>query len=239
MIRRLFAVVAVAGFVVMLLPLLEVPFRETLDGISEAYVTQTPQRLGAQNVVTAVVVTYRGLDTLGEVTVLFVATAGVGFLLRRSRGEEGLRRVRPPVKMIHGVPCATASEIFATGSRTLFPILILFGAYVFLHGHLTPGGGFQGGVIITSALVLVLLCAEGHGVSHTLLRVVESFSGAGYVAVGVLGLFLAGGFLDTSFLGLGEFGTLLSAGAIPVIYGLIGLKVGTELAGVLTALRGE
>jgi multicomponent Na+:H+ antiporter subunit B len=62
---------------------------------------------------------------------------------------------------------------------------------------------------------------------------IESLSGAFYVVIGVLGLVLAGGFLDNRFLPLGQFGSLFSAGAIPIIYSLIGLKVGSELTGIL------
>ena len=59
----------------------------------------------------------------------------------------------------------------------------------------------------------------------------------GYVVVGGLGVILAGGFLDNRILGLGSFGHLLSAGAIPIIYIFIGLKVGTELSAVLERFR--
>jgi multicomponent Na+:H+ antiporter subunit B len=67
----------------------------------------------------------------------------------------------------------------------------------------------------------------------------ESLSGAFFVLMGFLGLVLAGGFFDSRFLPLGEFGRIFSAGAIPLIYSLIGLKVGAELVGILSNLRGE
>ncbi|MCK7577197.1 MAG: hypothetical protein MZV65_16065 [Chromatiales bacterium] len=73
----------------------------------------------------------------------------------------------------------------------------MFGVYIFLHGHLTPGGGFQGGVVIATALVL-----EPAGPSripalaHGIMAAVESLSGAAYVALGLLGAFMAWGFLD-------------------------------------------
>jgi multicomponent Na+:H+ antiporter subunit B len=68
-------------------------------------------------------------------------------------------------------------------------------------------------------------------------HVIESLSGLFYVLIGLLGLVLAGGFLDNRILPLGNFGTLLSAGAIPLIYSLVGLKVGAELVGILHSLR--
>jgi len=69
------------------------------------------------------------------------------------------------------------------------------------------------------------------------MEVVESISGTFYVIIGVFGLILAGGFIDNRFLPLGEMGKLLSAGAIPIIYSLIGIKVGMELIGIIDKLR--
>ena len=68
-------------------------------------------------------------------------------------------------------------------------------------------------------------------------RLQEALSGAAYIAVGILGIWLAAGFLDPRFLSTGEFGQLFSAGAIPVIYSLIGLKVGSEITGIIDAMR--
>jgi len=62
-------------------------------------------------------------------------------------------------------------------------------------------------------------------------------SGFGYVVIGVLGVILAGGFLDNRIMSLGTYGTLFSAGAIPIIYTLVGLKVGAELSAVLGRFR--
>ena len=63
--------------------------RSELSRLGRYYAENGPQELGAPNLVTAVVVTYRGLDTLGEVTVLFISAAGVGLLLRRTRRQKG------------------------------------------------------------------------------------------------------------------------------------------------------
>jgi len=158
--------------------------------------------------------------------VLFIATAGVGFFLRREdkRKEKKKRE---------------SSQILQSGSAFLFPLILMFGVYIFLHGHLSPGGGFQGGVVLASALVLLLLSRSATKINDTVLHLVESLSGASYIAIGVLGLVLVVGvgFLDTTILDLGEFGRLLSAGAIPLIYSFIGLKVGAELVGIIDNMR--
>jgi len=220
MIKRFFIFIFLALFLIALLPIV-IDFQpaKNLNPLAYKYVKDGPEELGAQNLVTSVVVTYRGLDTLGEVSVLFIATAGIGFLLRKKDKKEKNKR--------------NSSEILQTGTDFLIPLIFLFGVYIFVHGHLTPGGGFQGGVVIASGVLLMMLSNISLKFNHLLLSSIESLSGAFYVVIGVLGLVLAGGFLDNRFLPLGQFGSLFSAGAIPIIYSLIGLKVGSELTGIL------
>jgi len=196
-----------------------------LNATARYYAERTAPDIGAANIVTAIVVTYRGLDTLGEVTVLFLSAAIVGLVLAHRRRPEGPRRAGPPV-----------GELLTTGARLLAPLILLLGVYVFVNGHLTPGGGFQGGAIIASATLLLLLSDPLRRFSHRLIGVVESLAGTLFVALGLLGLLLAGGFLDNRFLPLGNLGDLFSAGAIPLIYSLIGLKVGAELSSLLADL---
>jgi len=198
---------------------------ETLNRSAAYYATHTAGDTGAANIVTAIIVTFRGLDTLGEVTVLFLTAAIVALVLRNESGHSGARSTRWPT-----------GELLHTGTRLLVPLIVLFGAYVFLNGHLTPGGGFQGGAILASAVLLMLLTDPLRPISHRLISVIEAVSGLTYVGIGVLGILLAGGFLDNRILPLGEFGSILSAGAIPVIYILIGLKVGAEFSSIMVSL---
>ncbi len=197
-----------------------------LSPLGHYYATNGPAELGAANLVTSVIVTYRGLDTLGEVTVLFISAAGVGLLLGRREGDAAAAQPRKP-----------ASEIVQSAAQLLMPMVFLFGVYVFVNGHLTPGGGFQGGAIIASGILLLLLAQPYAPVSRRLIGITESLSGFSYVVIGVLGVILAGGFLDNRIMALGQFGSLFSAGAIPIIYILIGLKVGAELGSVLDRFR--
>lgn len=202
-----------------------VPAHE-LNQTARYYAEHTAQDLGAANIVTAIIVTYRGLDTLGEVTVLFLASTIIGIVLAQGgKRQRALQRKLPP-----------SGELLTTGSRLLVPLILLFGAYVFVNGHLTPGGGFQGGAILASAALLLLLTDPLKRFSHKLIAVVESISGLMFVGIGVLGLLLAGGFLDNRILPTGDFGTLFSAGVIPVIYSFVGLKVGAEFTSMLSNL---
>ncbi len=193
-----------------------------LNTSARYYADRTASDLGAANIVTAIIVTYRGLDTLGEVTVLFLSAAVVGLVLARGRRRQAGHHPLTPV-----------GELLTTGTRLLVPLIMLLGVYIFVNGHLTPGGGFQGGAVIASAVLLTLLADPVRNFSHRLIATVESLTGFFYVALGVLGLFLAGGFLDNRILPLGELGQLFSAGAIPLIYSLVGLKVGAEFSSML------
>lgn len=190
------------------------------------YAEHTASDLGAANIVTAIIVTYRGLDTLGEVTVLFLTAAIIGLVL--SQGNQPGQSIQRQL--------SSSGELLTTASRLLVPLILLLGAYVFVNGHLTPGGGFQGGAIIASASLLLLLTDPLRHFSHRLISIIESISGLIFISIGVLGLFLAGGFLDNRILPIGEFGALFSAGAIPVIYTFIGLKVGAEFTSMLVNL---
>jgi multicomponent Na+:H+ antiporter subunit B len=214
--------------------------KTSLSALGHYYVEQGPSELGAANLVTAVVVTYRGLDTLGEVTVLFISAAGVGLLLRRTRRKEDDEDLEQGDRAEETATARKpASEIVETATELLLPMVILFGIYVFLNGHLSPGGGFQGGAIIASGTMFLLLALPESHISRLMIAITESLSGFSYVVIGVLGVILAGGFLDNRILGLGTYGHLFSAGAIPLIYVFVGLKVGFELSAVLDRFRKE
>ena len=196
-----------------------------LSAVANHYAENGPEEVGSANLVTAVVVTYRGLDTLGEVTILFLSAAIVGFFLKVENKDHKNRELK------------YTSEILNTASQILVPIMLLFGAYVFINGHLSPGGGFQGGAIIASGLVLMFLAQPKKAIGHKLINIVESISGVSFVLLGVAGILFASGFLDNKILSLGRFGTLFSAGLIPIIYIFVGLKVGSELTGIGLSLR--
>lgn len=179
---------------------------------------------GSANIVTSVVVNYRSFDTLGEVTVLFLAVTALSAILSSFATDKKLKVVTDE-----------GSLILTRGVKIVFPLLLLLGAYIFIHGHLTPGGGFQGGAIIVTAFLLFFFAIKEYSVNHHLLEVVEALSGAAFVVIGLIGLANKGSFL-ANFLPTGTIGDLLSAGIIPLIYVVIGLKVGAELTGVINNL---
>ncbi len=176
---------------------------------------------GAANIVTSVVLAYRGIDTLGEIGILFSAATAAGLVLGKRRK--------------HAQQDADAGFILTAGADLMFPLLLIVGFYIILHGHLTPGGGFQGGVILAAAFYLPLLARPGTAVNHTGLSLIEGLSGAVFIGIGLMALYSGKAFLEPIIWG-GETGNLLSAGTLPVLYLAIGLKVGAELAGLLANL---
>lgn len=232
MIRRAAVLLLLFGLGLVFVNLLldHVPASE-LGLVATYYAVLGAGETGATNLVTSILVTYRGLDTLGEVTVLFLAAAIVGLVLARGReaagrgAADGAGSAGPPV-----------GELLETGRDLLVPLILLLGVYVIANGHLTPGGGFQGGAILASAILLVLLTDPVRRFSHRFIALLESVSGLVFVGLGVLGIFLAGGFLDNRILPLGTLGEMASAGAIPIIYAFLGLKVGAEFSSMLVSL---
>ncbi len=227
MIRRLFVILLLLGLGAIFAGLVGgyTP-NDALNLSARYYAEHTAQDIGAANIVTAIIVTFRGLDTLGEVTVLFLTAAIVGLVLSHGHREgEGSGRELPP-----------AGELLTTGTQLLVPLILLLGVYVFVNGHLTPGGGFQGGAILASAILLLLLTDPLRRISHGLIATIESTAGLVFVGIGVLGIFFAGGFLDNRILPIGSLGALFSAGAIPIVYSFIGLKVGAEFSSMLANL---
>lgn len=225
--RKIISLILLAIVVVgITLSLIKIPFGTPKTKVGEYYINKGREETGATNIVTSVVVNYRGFDTLGEVTILFIAAIGLGAVLvtRRKKTE---RKIEP------------ASLILYTGCRFLFPLILLFGAYIFIHGHLTPGGGFQGGAIIASAFLLIYLGCRGRRVSEKGSKAIESLGGLVFVVVGLIGLAVGGHCFLSNFLPKGSLASLFSAGIIPIIYIAIGFKVGSELAGIIDNLMEE
>lgn len=165
--------------------------------VAPYYIENTQELMGFPNVVTAVLASFRGYDTLGEVFVVFIAAVGVMFILDARKGtgpeyelpeEKGLKH--------HLIPRAVGG--------LLIPFILLFGFYVQFHGEYGPGGGFQAGAIVATAFILYALL-EGE---RAALKVFPRSALTGlivggsslYGAVGVVCMLMGGNFLDYSVL---------------------------------------
>jgi multicomponent Na+:H+ antiporter subunit B len=193
------------------------PYGDILDRLA------VPQR-STTDVVTAVNFDYRGFDTLGEEFILFSAVVGVTSILRAMRGE----RARTPEDEAAGRRVPETSVVIRVTGLGLVPPTILIGLYIVAHGHQTPGGGFQGGVILATALLLTYLSADYMTMRRVgptwLSELAEGVGAAGFALVGVSGLIAGGAFFE-NFLGKGTPGELLSSGTILVSNFAVGLAV--------------
>jgi multicomponent Na+:H+ antiporter subunit B len=122
--------------------------------------------------------------------------------------------------------------------RAVLPIALVFGAYIVTYGHLTPGGGFQGGMILVGA-VMSFYVAYGYDVVRRFrdeaLDVAEHIGALLYVLVGIVGLALGGVFLANVIRG-GPPGGLLSGGIVPLLNFVVGFKVAAGTLIVLVIL---
>lgn len=220
--RNLTSLLFAAGLAFLLLVLtLQFPFGDPPMEVGKGILAQGAEQTGTANLVTSVVLGYRGYDTLGELSILFTASLALGLVLGRRRSDAP----RDP----------EAGLILRASADLLFPLLLVVGLYIILHGHLTPGGGFQGGVIIAAAFFVPVLARPSRGLDHGVLGWIEALAGAGFIVIGLAALFDGGQFLQP-FLDKGELGRLLSGGTLPLLYILVGVKVGAELTGLLMNL---
>ena len=201
------------------------PYGFVLNGVG------VPQRR-ATNLVSAVNFDYRAFDTLGEEFILFTAATAVVMILRRTRGEHE----RPTAEA--NVRREDASSALRGLALAFVAGLVVLGGYVVAHGAVTPGGGFQGGVVLACGAFLVFLAGETIAMKRVapekLLELGDAAGAAGFALLGIGGLVFASAFLQ-NFLELGKPGSLNSAGTIP----LVSISIGLEVAGAFLLLWTE
>ncbi len=187
----------------------------------------------ATDVVTAVNFDYRGIDTLGEEFILFGSVVGVLLLLRRQKDEK--KDESHQHEEMRTAP--DTSDAVRVLTLALVAPLVLFGVYVVIHGQLTPGGGFQGGVVLATAPLLVYLAGnldEFKRITQpTLVEITEAVGAGGFALVGLAGVLTGAHFLQ-NILPFGKTGNVNSSGTILLISVLTGLEVA---AGFVLALH--
>ncbi len=187
----------------------------------------------ATDMVTALNFDLRAFDTLGEEFLLFASVVGVVVLLRDLRDED-----EDLTRDISEHRFADASEALRTLSLLLVPMLIALGVYLVIHGALTPGGGFQGGVALAAGPVALLIAGRYLAMKRLApdwaLETLEACGAGAYALLGLGGLVFASVYLR-NFLPLGIPGHLLSAGFMP----LNSIAVGLEVTGAFLLVWSE
>lgn len=199
------------------------PYGDAINaaGTAERHVT---------NMISAINFDYRGFDTLGEEFMLLCAVTGTSILLRGYRGEQG-----EGPQQVRGRPIRARSDGIVLITRLMGSVTILFGLYVVAHAMTTPGGGFQGGVIVASGTLLVFL-GEGYRGWRRVMRsgMLDACEGLGatlYAACGFASMAIGMPFL-TNVLPFGKIKDLFSGGLMQVE----NLGVGMAVAGGFAVL---
>lgn len=124
--------------------------------VSARYIEQGLKETGAVNIVTGMILDYRAFDTFGESCVLFIASCCVLVLLRIDV-TDGDERARKRLEMADDRRFEPKEDIILQKCACiLVPLILVFGIYIVLNGHLSPGGGFSGGAVLGSGLILYL-----------------------------------------------------------------------------------
>jgi multicomponent Na+:H+ antiporter subunit B len=203
------------------------PYRDRAVAAAVAHVTP--------NVVSAVNYDQRAFDTFGEETILLGAVVGAASLLRKSSDESEMSDAGES-----GIDSEPGGVLGATAllGYLLLPVTLLIGVDVVAHGHLTPGGGFQGGVVLGTGIHLLYLTGRYRALERV--RPMDVFAGgealgtAAFAALAIAGLVAGGSFL-ANVLPFGRFGALFSSGTVPLLSVAIGIEVGS---GVIVLLAG-
>lgn len=161
--------------------------------VAPRYIDESPKEIGLPNMVTSVLASYRGFDTLGETAVVFAAAIGVLSLLGMPRREKEL--------LESGLKSHIVLRVV---SKLIIPLIILFALYVQFHGDYGPGGGFQAGVIAAAAFILYALVFglnfSLEVMKSKLLLFLAPLGVLIFAGTGLVSMFLGGNFLDYNLL---------------------------------------
>ncbi|MCD8380603.1 MAG: hypothetical protein LUC95_09890 [Lachnospiraceae bacterium] len=197
--------------------------------VAQRYIEQGLEETGAVNIVSGMILDYRAFDTLGESNVLFIATIVVMILMRIDSKEEKEKLSAEEAAYTHKKTLEPEHDtILRTVAFLLVPMLLIFGIYIILCGHLGPGGGFSGGAVIGASLILY---ANAYGFQRmeklftAKTYKVVSFCALGFYALAKSYSFFTGANELESIISTGTPGRILSAGLILPLNICVGLVV--------------
>ena len=234
--RWLFVVCGAALFTIFILAVRELPqFGHYRGPYGDVLNRETVYERHATDVVSAVNFDWRGIDTLGEESILFLSVVGTIVLLRTGDAEvqgKDKEDARPNADI------PLPSEATRVATLGLVGPLVVFGLYIVTHGHLTPGGGFQGGVVLATAPLLVYVAGDlktfKRIANHQFVEIMEALGIGGFLGIGFLGMAVRGAFLR-NVLPLGTTGHLFSGGTILVLNVFTGAAVAAGMLSVMYA----
>ena len=209
--------------------------------VSRRYIEQGMQETGAVNIVAGMILDYRAFDTLGESNVLFIAACSVLILLRISSEKHGGDAVAQLEAEADDRMYEPKNDLILQRIASfLVPLILLFGVYIIMNGHISPGGGFSGGAVMGAGLILYLNAfgfrkTERFFTFKTFKAV--SLCALSFYAVSKAYSFFTGANHLSSFITPGTPGRLFSAGLIPYLNIAVGLVVCCTMYAFYTLFR--
>ena len=232
------ALVAILLVAVSFLPPMGSADNPASNEVVQKYIEDGLQDTGAVNIVTGMLLDYRAFDTFGESNVLFIATCTVLILLRNDKKKDKQRAAAEAKREQHYEP--KDDSILQRVTFLLFPIIVIFGIYVILNGHISPGGGFSGGAIIGAGLILY---ANAFGFEKLGQFFTEktyktiSFSALSFYCLAKSYSFFTGANHLESGIPLGTAGAILSSGLILPLNICVGMVVACTMYAFYTLFR--
>jgi multicomponent Na+:H+ antiporter subunit B len=221
--------------------------------VARRYIENGLDETGAVNIVSGMILDYRAFDTFGESCVLFVATICVTIMLRiDGRGGEGDDEEAESEKKAFGIRQSAFSKldsrnfependtILRKSALVVFPIIMVFGIYVILNGHISPGGGFSGGAILGAGFVL-FLSAFGFNKTERFMnantvRIITLVALLVYCLSKCYSFFTGANHLESG-IPLGTPGAILSSGLILVLNICVGMVVACTMYSFYALVR--
>jgi multicomponent Na+:H+ antiporter subunit B len=186
------------------------------------------EETGSLNLVTAIYLDYRLLDTLFEAGILLVAVTGVSWIAQHDNIEHN------PLFMLDRFKIP---ELFVSFARVIYPIVLLFGIYVIFNGHTAPGGGFQGGAILATALLILYYIDLKKKTNLNLIFTIEKFLYLLLISLASVSMLTRGEWF-TNFIPLASTSEFKSIFLITLNL-LIGAKVALGLTAIFIAFLKE
>lgn len=232
------AVLSIVIISALMLTVIELPIHGAVgtpdqNEVMDRYVSKGTEETGAVNTVAGIILDYRAFDTLGESFVLFTAVSAVLMLLLTAPGE-----TPPPDD--DKVFNLYDDVILRLALRLLAPVILIYGIYVILGGHLGPGGGFSGGAIIGAGFILFSVSCGPEKVSRIMnMRVFRTVTliALSFYALSKCYSFFTGANHIESIFNPGTPGNIISAGLILPLNISVGLVVACTMYGFYSLFK--
>ena len=207
---------------------------EQMDMVSYEYLEHGLQETGTVNIITGIILEYRGFDTLGESFVLFCAvTCVLSILLADSHDDTAVKSAKLEFSDLSGDP------IMRKTATAIIPLILIFGIYIILNGHLSPGGGFSGGAVIGAALILLSAAfgedASGRFMSERNYKIISFVALSSYCFMKSYTFYTGANGLPLG-VGHGTIGNIFSAGFVLPLNIAVGMVVASTMYSIYRVL---